>query len=85
MTVLPALPRSISWIVLKWIWNFLRAYFVTDTPRKQGAVVLSFRNHGTPLPAFRHAMGESFPNKKVSGSVGWNRECEASPQEGGTG
>jgi hypothetical protein len=84
MTVMPALPRSISLIVLKWIGNFIRGYFVTDTPHKGGAVILSFRSHGTP-PGFRHAMGESFSNKKVSGSVGWNSECEASPQEGGRG
>jgi hypothetical protein len=85
MTVMPVLPRSITLIALKWIWNFIRGYFVTDTPRKGGAVVLSFRSHGTPPPVFRHAMGGSFSNKKVSGSVGWNSECEASPQEGGRG
>jgi len=85
MTVMRALPRSISLIVLKWIWNFLRGYFVTDTPRKPGAVVLSFRNHSTPPRGFRQAMAESFTNKKVSGVVGWNSECEVSPQEGGRG
>jgi hypothetical protein len=85
MTVMPALPRCVSWIVLKWIWNFLRGYFVTETPRKGGAVVLSFRSHGTPSPGFSHARAESFTNKKVSGSVGWNSECEVSPQEGGRG
>jgi hypothetical protein len=85
MTVMPALPRRISSIVLAWIWNFLRGYLVTETPRKRGAVVLSFRSHGTPPPGFRHAMAESFTNKKVIGSVGWNSECEVSPQEGGRG
>jgi hypothetical protein len=29
MTVMPALPRSIAFIVLAWIWNFLRGYFAT--------------------------------------------------------
>ena len=43
MTVMPALPRSISLIVLAWTWNFLRGYFATETPRKRGAVVLSFQ------------------------------------------
>ena len=85
MTVMPALPRSISFIVLKWIWNFVRGYFVTGTPRRGGAVILSFRGHGVPSPGFRHAMAESFTNKKVSGSVGWNSDCEVSPQEGGRG
>jgi hypothetical protein len=85
MTVMPALPRSISWIVLQWIWNFLRGYFVTATPRKRGAVILSFRGQGTPPPGFRHAMAESITNKRVSGSVRWSSECEASQQEGGRG
>jgi hypothetical protein len=85
MTVMPALPRSIAFIVLAWIWNFLRGYFVTETPRKRGAVVLSFRSHGAPPRGFRHAMAGSFTNKKVCGSVGWNSECEVSPQEGGRG
>jgi hypothetical protein len=84
MTVMPALSRSISWIVLQWIWNFLRGYFVTATPQKRGAVILSFRGHGTP-PPFRHAMAESITNKRVSGSVRWSSECEASQQEGGRG
>ncbi len=82
---MPALPRSISFIVLAWIWKFLRGYFITETPRKRRAVVLSFRSHGMPQPGFRHAMAESFTTKKVSGSVGWNSEREVSPQEGGRG
>jgi hypothetical protein len=82
---MPVLPRSVSLIVLKWIWNFVRGYFVRGTPRRGGAVVLSFRSHGAPPPVFRHAMAESFSNKKVSGSVRWSSECEASPQEGGRG
>ena len=83
MTVMPTLRRSMSLLVLSWIWNFLRGYFVSETPRKRGAVILSFRGHGMPPRSFRPAMAESFTNKKVSGSVGWNSECEVSPQEGG--
>ena len=79
---MPALPRSMTLIVLAWIWNFVRGYFVTGTPRKGGAVVLSFRGHGAPPRGFRHAMAGSFTNKKVSGSVRWK---DASPQEGGRG
>jgi hypothetical protein len=82
MTVMPALPRSITLIVLKWIWSFVRGYFVTGTPRKGGAVVLSFRGDGAPPPSFRQSMAGSFTNKKVSGSVRWKG---ASPQEGGRG
>jgi hypothetical protein len=46
---------------------------------------LSFRSHGAPPRSFRPAMAESFTSKKVSGIVGWNSECEVSPQEGGRG
>jgi hypothetical protein len=34
-------------------------------------------------PRRRSAVVLSFPGKKESGSVGWNRDCGVAPQEGG--
>ena len=76
MAVMPTLSRGMWRVALAWIWNFLRSYFVHPAERKRGAVVLSFRRAATRDP---------FVTKKASGSVRWNNDREAAPQEGGRG
>ncbi len=76
MAVMPTLSRGMWRVALVWIWNFLRSYFAPPAERKRGAVVLSFR---------RAAAREAFVTKKASGSVCWNNDREATPQEGGRG
>jgi hypothetical protein len=86
MTVMPGLPRSLASLAMVKIWNFVRGYFVTETPRQQSAAVLSFRRFATQTRGFRQAVAEEgFANKKVSGSVRWNSDHEVAPQEGGRG
>jgi hypothetical protein len=86
MTVMPALPRSLALLAMVRIWNFLRGYFVTETPRQHGAAVLSFRRYAAQTRGFHQAVAEEgFANKKVSGSVRWNSDREVAPQEGGRG
>jgi len=76
MAVMPTLSRGM-WIEgLAWIWNFLSSYFVAEKRQKRrGAVVLSFRRQ----------KGRDFVGKKASGSVHWDSDREAAPQEGGRG
>ncbi len=76
MAVMPTLSRGMWREALAWIWNFVRSYFAPPVERKRGAVVLSFR---------RVAAKEAFVTKKASGSVRWNNDREAAPQEGGRG
>jgi hypothetical protein len=76
MAVMPRLSRGMWREALAWIWNFVRSYFARPAERKRGAVVLSFR---------RAAAKEAFVTKKASGSVCWNNDREAAPQEGGRG
>jgi hypothetical protein len=75
MAVMPTLSRGMWREALAWIWNFVRSYFARPAERKRGAV-LSFR---------RAAAKEAFVTKKASGSVCWNNDREAAPQEGGRG
>src|ERR1700739_937811 len=76
MAVMPTLSRGMWREALAWIWNFVRGYFAPPAERKRGAVVLSFR---------RAAAKDAFVTKKASGSVCWNNDREAAPQEGGRG
>ena len=76
MAVMPTLSRGMWFEALAWIWNFVRSYFDRPAERKRGAVVLSFR---------RAAARDAFVTKKASGSVCWNNDREAAPQEGGRG
>jgi hypothetical protein len=76
MAVMPTLSRGMWREALAWIWNFVRSYFARPAERKRGAVVLSFR---------RARAKEAFVTKKASGSVCWNNDREAAPQEGGRG
>jgi hypothetical protein len=76
MAVMPTLSRGMWRVALTWIWNFVRGYFAVPAERKRGAVVLSFR---------RAAAKEAFVTKKASGSVCWNNDRKAAPQEGGRG
>jgi hypothetical protein len=76
MAVMPTLSRGMWREALAWIWNFVRSYFAPPAERKRGGVVLSFR---------RAAAKEAFVTKKASGSVCWNNDREAAPQEGGRG
>jgi hypothetical protein len=84
MAVMPTLSRNLVFAAIAWIWNFLRAYFVTGTERKRGADVLSFRRPAGLAPRFRCAtVEERFPGKKPNGNVGWHSECSVAPREGG--
>jgi hypothetical protein len=76
MAVMPTLSRGMWFEALAWIWSFVSSYFSRPAERKRGAVVLSFR---------RAAAREAFVTKKASGSVCWNNDREAAPQEGGRG
>jgi len=76
MAVMPTLSRGMWFEALAWIWSFACSYFARPAERKRGAVVLSFR---------RAAAKEAFVTKKASGSVCWNNDREAAPQEGGRG
>jgi hypothetical protein len=76
MTVMPTLSRGMWFEALAWICNFVRSYFARPAEPKRGAVILSFR---------RTAAKDAFVTKKASGSVRWNNDCEAAPQEGGRG
>ena len=76
MAVMPTLSRGMWFEALAWIWSFVRSYFARPAERKRGAVVLSFR---------RAAAKDAFVTKKASGSVCWNNDREAAPQEGGRG
>ena len=76
MAVMPTLSRGMWREALAWIWNFVRSYFARPAERNRGAVVLSFR---------RAVAKEAFVTKKASGSVCWNNDREAAPQEGGRG
>jgi hypothetical protein len=76
MAVMPTLSRGMWREALAWIWSFVRSYFASPAERKHGAVVLSFR---------RAAARDAFVTKKASGSVCWNNDREAAPQEGGRG
>ena len=76
MAVMPTFSRGMWREALAWIWNFLCSYFARPAERKRRAVVLSFR---------RAAAREAFVTKKASGSVCWNNDREATPQEGGRG
>jgi pimeloyl-ACP methyl ester carboxylesterase len=76
MAVMPTFSRGMWFETLAWIWNFVRSYFARPAERKRGAVVLSFR---------RAAAKDAFVTKKASGSVCWNNDREAAPQEGGRG
>jgi hypothetical protein len=76
MAVMPTLSRGMWRVALVWIWNFLRSYFAPPAQRKRSAVILSFR---------RAAAKDAFVTKKASGSVCWNNDREAAPQEGGRG
>jgi hypothetical protein len=76
MAVMPTLSRGMWFEALAWIWNFVRSYFARPAERNRGAVVLSFR---------RAAAKDVFVTKKASGSVCWNNDREAAPQEGGRG
>jgi hypothetical protein len=76
MEVMPTLSRGMWREALAWIWNFVRSYFAPPAERKRGAVILSFR---------RAAAKDAFVTKKASGSVCWNNDREAAPQEGGRG
>ena len=84
MAVMPTLSRNLLFAAIAWIWNFLRAYFVSGAERKRGADVLSFRRPAGLAPRFRRGVVEkSFPAKKPNGSVSWHSECEVTPREGG--
>ena len=76
MAVMPTLSRGMWREAMVWIWNFVRSYFTRPAERKRGAVVLSFR---------RAPANAAFVTKKASGSVCWNNDREAAPQEGGRG
>src|SRR3984893_8422255 len=76
MAVMPTLSRGMWFEALAWIWNFVCSYFARPAERKRGAVVLSFR---------RAVARDAFVTKKASGSVCWNNDREAAPQEGGRG
>jgi hypothetical protein len=76
MAVMPTLSRGMWRVALAWIWKLLRSYFAPPAERKRSAAVLSFR---------RAAAREAFVTKKASGSVCWNNDREAAPQEGGRG
>jgi hypothetical protein len=76
MAVMPTLSRGMWFEALAWIGNFVRSYSVRPAERKRGAVILSFR---------RAAARDAFATKKASGSVRWNNDREAAPQEGGRG
>jgi hypothetical protein len=76
MAVMPTLSRGMWFEALAWIRNFVRSDFVRPAERKRGAVILSFR---------RAAARDAFATKKASGSVRWNNDREAAPQEGGRG
>ena len=76
MAVLPTLSRGMWFEALAWIWNHVCSYFARPVERKRAAVVLSFR---------RGAAKDAFVTKKASGSVCWNNDREAAPQEGGRG
>jgi hypothetical protein len=76
MAVMPTLSRGMWFEALAWIWNLVRSYFARPAERKRSAVILSFR---------RTAAKETFVTKKASGSVRWNNDREAAPQEGGRG
>jgi hypothetical protein len=84
MAVMPTLSRNLWFTVLARTWNIVRSYFVTGTERRHGAAVLSFRRHAGPAAAFRRVVAQGhFAGKKPNGTVRWNSECEAAPQEGG--
>jgi hypothetical protein len=84
MAVMPTLSRNLLFTSIAWIWNFLRAYFVSGAEHKRGADVLSFRRPAGLAPRFRRGMvEESFPGKKPNGNVRWQSACEVAPQEGG--
>jgi hypothetical protein len=84
MAVMPTLSRNLLFAAIAWIWNFLRAYFVSGGKRKRGADVLSFRRPAGLAPRFRRVVvEESFPSKKPNGNVRWHSDCEVAPQEGG--
>src|SRR4051794_7144571 len=72
MAVMPTLSRGMWRVALVWMWNLLRSYFAPPAERKRSAVVLSFR---------RTAAKDAFATKKASGSVCWNDDREAAPQE----
>lgn len=76
MAVMPTFSRGMWREALAWIWSFVRSYFARPAERKRRAVVLSFRRAGAR---------ETFVTKKASGSVCWNNDREAAPQEGGRG
>jgi hypothetical protein len=82
----PAQPQGLWLEALARVKNFVRGYFTAGKRRPHGAVVLPFRRHGMPVQSFRPAVpDEGFVSKKASGSVHWNNESEAKPQEGGRG
>jgi hypothetical protein len=84
MAVMPTLSRNLLFAAIAWIWNFLRAYFVSGAERKRSADVLSFRRPAGLATRFRRGMVEkSVPAKKPSGNVRWHSEFEVTPQEGG--
>ena len=76
MAVMPTLSRGMWREALAWFWNFLGSYFARPAERKRGAVILSFR---------RAPANAALVTKKASGSVCWNNDREAAPQEGGRG
>jgi hypothetical protein len=80
MAVMPTLSRNLCFAAMARMWDFLRAYFVTE--RRQGAPVLAFRRQ----PGFPRVMTpESFASRKPNGSVRWTNDCGVAPQEGGRG
>src|ERR1700753_1930678 len=64
MTARPTLSRGFLSDALVWIRNAVRAYFVSGSEQRRGAVVLSFRRHGAPAYGFRRVeAAEDLVNK----------------------
>lgn len=86
MAVMPTLSRNLWFVVIARTWNILCSYFATRTERRPGASVLSFRRNVGTAAAFRRATAQAdYASKKPNGNVGWNSDCEATPQKGGRG
>ena len=86
MAVMPTLSRGMWIEAMAWIRDFVRGYFRRGAARRQGAVVLSFRNDGVRAQSFRRLKVEDeFVGKKANSSVRWNTDREVAPQEGGRG
>jgi hypothetical protein len=86
MAVMPTLSRGLWLVVIAWLVNFVRGYFVTRKRPERGAVVLPFRRSAAMAPHFHPPLvEEGFVSKKANGSVRWNSDREVAPLEGGRG